>query len=84
MSTHLIEEAVDSWVDVSEHLSRASLLGKPVEVSFARNDVATGGEERMRLLRVTTLPPIVLISRSPSTRRFTLVRIGAGRDTDRM
>jgi hypothetical protein len=42
MTTHLIEEAVDSWVDVSEHPSWASLLGTPVEVSFAWNDFGAG------------------------------------------
>jgi hypothetical protein len=42
MAVHLIDEAAESWVDVSDHLAWAKVVGHSVAVDFLWNDCGTG------------------------------------------
>jgi hypothetical protein len=41
ISTYLIREAADSWVDASERAVWSSIVGRPIQVSFIWNDFGT-------------------------------------------
>jgi hypothetical protein len=80
MRIHLIEEAVDSWVDVSEHPSWASLLGAPVEVSFAWNDFGTGRPPAPEAIKIASTSAAAWIIAAGWERQESKLSIQLGMD----
>jgi hypothetical protein len=80
MADYLIPEAAESWVDVSDHLSWKSIIGRPVEVNIQWNDYGTGRPPCADAVGLTTSAGTAWVITARSERRESTLKFRLGSD----